>query len=239
MLDLNEEKKFAELKEICQYLKMPAPPEIFIRMQVHDKKGDLVFDNKERGHSWTRNFWNFMFAMLTTSVGGNSNNFGAGYLSEKSTNGTIRYTSNYGVNGHNYNPGAGTGFIRQTNTEDAGIVVGTGDTAFSIDQFVLSAVIAHGNNAGQLYYAAMSPQEPIYTAVSKTWKNIIKRLFNNNSGESITVKETGLYFLGYFFSSSYEGNMLERSVLASAVNVPNGAQLTVTYEISMDFSAID
>jgi hypothetical protein len=58
---------------------------------------------------------------------------------------------------------------------------------------------------------------------------------NNNSGGNITVKEIGLCpngGWGDFF-------LLERSLLSPTVTVPNGAQLTATYEIIMDFSSID
>jgi hypothetical protein len=60
-------------------------------------------------------------------------------------------------------------------------------------------------------------------------------VLGNNSGSSITVKEAGL--------NSNASNMglylWERSVLNPTVPVPNGAQFTVTYNVIMDFSAID
>jgi hypothetical protein len=60
---------------------------------------------------------------------------------------------------------------------------------------------------------------------------------NNNSGGSITVKEVGLMYVGNTYNNDY--HLVERSVLSPTVAVANAAQLTVTYEISMDFSAID
>ena len=44
MLNPIEEAKFAELKERCRELGVPAPPEVFIGVQVHDKNGVLIFD---------------------------------------------------------------------------------------------------------------------------------------------------------------------------------------------------
>jgi hypothetical protein len=58
---------------------------------------------------------------------------------------------------------------------------------------------------------------------------------------SITVKEVGLAGVVAMFTSAQTNDymLMERSVLSPTVPVPNGAQLTVTYSISMDFSAID
>jgi hypothetical protein len=79
----------------------------------------------------------------------------------------------------------------------------------------------------------------VYTSGTKTWENTIIRIFNNNSGGVIVIKEAGLYWSGYLFDTSIGYHMHERSVLSPTVAVANGAQLTVTYAISMDFSAID
>ena len=184
---------------------------------------DLVFDNKERGHSWTRNFWTTMVeAVLFTGAGtvkDGSGGFGAGYLTAKYIDGTyvtagaILYGPYQYVSG-----GAAT-----TN----GIYIGTDDMAFSGLQYDLVAPIANGSGAGQFNYLANSAVTKSYS--SNIWKFTMSRIMNNNSGESITVKEVGLL----------ANTLQERSVLSPTVAVANGAQLTVTYEISMDFSAID
>jgi hypothetical protein len=57
------------------------------------------------------------------------------------------------------------------------------------------------------------------------------------------VAETGIYWSGWISPAAAGAlsgvRMIERSVLSPTVNVPNGAQLTVTYSISLDFTAID
>jgi hypothetical protein len=235
MLDLNEEKKFAELKKMCQELKVPAPPEIFIRMQVHDKKGDLVIDNKERGHSWTRNFYNYLLSTTADVPGDGSGLFGAGKMSAKNIAGSV--LGNAGsVSKRDSTILLGYGYHNNAANTNFGIVVGTGSTAFNADQYKLDTLIVHGVGSGQLSYVAMAA--PVATYASKVWKNTIKRIMNNNSGEAISVAEVALYSSFVMFGPNAIV-MFERSVLASAVDVPNGAQLTVTYEISMDFSAID
>lgn len=242
-LDPEEEKKFAELRDKCRELKVMPPPEIKIGIQVHDKDGNLTYEDIQRGHSWNRNFYNLMFAAATLCPGSGSNNFGAGYMSGKSPAGVNTYGAGNSA-GYFCSLGGGAGvtgtsFVNPTTTNSYGIVVGTGDTAFDKDQYALASIIASGNSSGQLAYNAMAANTIAYTAGSKTWKATSSRIFNNNSGGSISVKETGLYFYGSYFASGYSYNMIERSVLSPTVAVANGAQLTVTYEISMDFSDID
>jgi hypothetical protein len=224
MLNPIEEAKFAELKIMCQELKVPAPPEIMIGLKVHDRNGLLIFDDVQRGHSWNRNLWNRIYGKGTDAIYTNSA-FQAGNMSACRTNGSIEYTYQFLGTVPLFSAGAGV---------LTGIVLGTGDTAFSINQYCLVTPIAHGNGATQMAHSASTPVLTTYNGGTKTWTSSSYRIFNNNSGSSITVKEVGLVgtYGGYDF-------MFERSVLDPTVPVANGAQLTVTYEISMDFSAID
>jgi len=237
MLNPSEEAKFAELKDKCRELKVQPPPEIMIGLQVHDKNGVLTFSDIQRGHSWTRNFYNMLFAVATDSPGSNSNNFGAGYETGKATTGTIYYDNTRQWSRFS-NIILGSGYIRNLSDATFGLLVGTSDTAFSVEQYAIQSLIAHGNSTGQFAYTAMG--NPVITYGSKTWTCSVSRIVNNNSGASITVKECALYWNGYSHTpTSGLFFMFERSVLDPTVAVANGAQLTVTYEISMDFSAID
>jgi hypothetical protein len=240
MLNPIEEAKFAELKSKCWELGVLSPPEIHIGFQVHDKDGVLVFDDKQRGHSWTRNFYNFLYGILTRAPGGNSDNFGAGYMSGKQVGGTIDYSPYLSCASDSNNAVFTEGIVDVATDNACGIVIGTGDTAFSVDHYTLGTIIAHGASSGQMAYAAMAGASSAYTSGTKTWKATLARIFNNNSGGSITVKETGLYAVFCMYANNLTRYyMVERSVLDPTVPVANGAQLTVTYEISMDFSAID
>ena len=242
MLDLVEEIKFAELKEMCKELKVVPPPDIMINFKVTEKDR-VVFDDVQRGHSWTRNFYNYIYSLSSNCPGGNSNNFGAGYMSSKNTAGTIGFSSSVCC-------GASSGFVdgrvfRAAAGSLTGIVLGTGDTAFNINQFSLVTAIANGTSSGQFSYQASTVAVPVYTAGTKTWATTLQRVVNNNSGGAITVKEVGLFYIGgqtvvgIFSNSSTEVWMLERSVLSPTVTVADGAQLTVSYSISTSFSAID
>jgi hypothetical protein len=238
MLDLTEETKLTKLKALCVDLKIPPPPEIMIGMKVHDKNGVLIFDDVQRGHSWTRNFYNSIYSHAGDVLGSGGSSFGAGNISMKSILGNVDANSDY-VTKRNSHICLGYGYHNNLADASFGIVVGTGDTAFDVDQYALDSIVAHGNGANQLAYTSMSAPVQSYNSGTKTWKNTISRILNNNSGGSINIKEVGLYWIGYCFYSSNVTEMLERSVLSPTVPVDNGAQLTVSYEISQDFSAID
>ena len=221
MLDPQEEAKFDELKAMCRELKVPSPPEIMIGLKVHDKDGNLTFDDVQRGHSWTRNFWQNIGSFLTGGLKGDASGlFGAGYMSFKANIGTIYSNSSYSGGMPTYT-----------------IVVGTGDTAFNVNDYAMAGLIANGTGSGQFSYQSQSAVSRSYAA--KVWKGTFSRIMNNNSGGSITVKETGFNAELTAFGANTDTCLSERSVLSPTVAVANGAQFTVTYEISMDFSAID
>jgi hypothetical protein len=231
---------------MCAELKVPAPPEIFIRFQVHDKDGKLIFDDKQRGHSWTRNFYNWTFSQLTQGNSTGENAFGAGKITSKNIAGANGYIA---LRGAGISPSAAYfngnyGIRAAVGSTDRGIVVGTSDTAFSADGYALGAIVASGTGSGQLSYQASPAPTLSYDSGTKVWSASIARVMFNGSGGSITIKETGLYWQGdganvTFFSTDTAAYLVERSVLSPSVAVANGAMLTVTYEISMDFSAID
>jgi len=227
MLNPQEEAKREQLKSKCREMKVVPPPDIFIGLQVH-KDNKLLFDDVQRGHSWTRIYWNYIFGMTSGCTFVDSS-FGAGYISAKRFNdGSMSYQGNIiFTHGNMLTGGEGT---------QLGIIVGIGSTAFNVDQYQLDTVIVSGSSAGNLYYNASSVKSTTYDAVGKTWTIVGSRIFNNNSGGSIVVAETGL------IPRDNKGDitwLFERSLLSPAVTVPDAAQLTVTYTIIDDFSSID
>jgi hypothetical protein len=201
------------------------------------KEGKILHEHDEVGHSWTRNAWNIFFGVMGDAAGGGVGAFGAGYLSAKETSGSVHSTNNQVVQ----RPGRyndNYGYINNIAQSVGGILVGSGDTHFTIEDYQLAALIEHGTGAGQLSYLAMAPLTSSYESGTKVWSSEIGRLFNNNSGGSITIKEVGLAWYGYAFGTNAPF-LVARDVLGSPVAVANGAQLTVTYTISMDFSSID
>lgn len=110
-------------------------------------------------------------------------------------------------------------------TDDQGVVVGTGETAVTISDFKLEAQILHGAGAGQLNYGACNPTQPV--EADPTTYFMASRTFTNNSGNTITIKETGLY------AYCYGRNCVARDVLETPQDVLNGGNITVNYRVQV------
>jgi len=107
-----------------------------------------------------------------------------------------------------------------------GIVVGTGNTAPTINDFAMETPIAHGVGAGQLQFSAVTFGAPANDATTSQFT--ITRNFANGSGGAIGVNEIGLYVEGYLYNS-VRYFMTIRDVIGGGINVPNGQTLTVNY----------
>ncbi len=106
-----------------------------------------------------------------------------------------------------------------------GIMVGTGTTTPTIDDYRLEATIAHGLSAGQLQYGGVTFGLPASDPTTSQFT--ITRDFANASGGDITVSEIGLYVVGWDGSARYF--MVIRDVITGGIVVPNGQTLTVNY----------
>lgn len=217
-------------------------PDLFIGLKVQDRDGKVLTDRYEEGHSWVRNAWNaFTSSMLgITGYGSDGNFLAPGEMNAKNTGRGMYYSDNPFNFSKEYSY-AGYGFYNSTlGSSDFGVVVGTNpnEYPFYINSHDLYARVVSGAGAGQLIYGAM--QRPVwdYNAITRKWKNTITRVFNNNSGADITIREVGLIYYSYVFSS--QGKYLfAHDILSAGVVVPNGAQLTVTYEIESQEFTID
>jgi len=227
MLNPIEEAKYAELRDKCRELRLPPPPETHVHLKVVDKYGKETFNDIQRAHSWTRNFYNSLYGM-PLYYSGSTSSFGAGYFSLKNTVGEYSsYLRTYALQ------------IRTQNTgvSEKGLVIGTGDTASSVADYKMDTPIVHGTGSGQMSYQESNGPAANYTGATKIWDFTYYRIFNNNSGALITVKECGYLEEHAPYSSKYM--LMERTVLSPTVAVADGAQLTVTYVLTLDFSAID
>jgi len=126
---------------------------------------------------------------------------------------------------YNWNANAAIG------ATDRGIVVGTGSTAPTIDDYTLQTQIGHGTGAGQLQYSAVTFGAP--ASDSTTSQFTVTRDFANSSGGAITVRELGLVVRVQTDTdaSSAWSLMVIRDVITGGISVPNGQTLTVNYRI--------
>jgi len=108
-----------------------------------------------------------------------------------------------------------------------GVVVGTGNAAPTINDFVMGTLITHGVAAGQLQYSAVAFGAPASDATTSRFT--ITRDFANGSGGLITVNEIGLYTEAYLYNN-IRYFMTIRDVIGGGLAVPNGQTLTVNYQ---------
>lgn len=83
-----------------------------------------------------------------------------------------------------------------------------------------------------LSYSAQEATMGIYNAETKKMSVSLRRIINNNSPETATIKELGL-----ITRLSSAPVLLSRDVLAAPLEVPPAYKLTVTYTMEMTFPA--
>ncbi|MBA7639847.1 hypothetical protein ES703_47507 [subsurface metagenome] len=132
--------------------------------------------------------------------------------------------------GTNRTPTAGdTYLLGMESAEDVvthGIRYGTGDTAVDISDYALEAPIGQGAGAGQLDHYICQAGSPTVSATESAFE--LKRGAVNGSGDTIIVKEIGVYAIArqaavlYYFC-------IVRDVLGAPVTIPDGGGITVIY----------
>lgn len=199
----------------------PIPtPKIFIALEVRDRTGKVIHKRRERGHSWVRNYYVVMVCQ-------------AGFVDMRDElntrlrgiNGAYAGSANYFAEIHQDNWIEGGSGVA-----DRGIVIGTGSTPPDVEDYDLEARITHGTGEGQMLYNAQA--DTVSEAISGGWRTTMVRQFNNNSGASIYVAETGLIGLVDNGGGTTKC-LLCRNVHDPAVEVPHGGLLTVTYTVEV------
>lgn len=221
----DEKIKLARITQDCLDTHVFNPPKAFVNLAVFDKNGQEIELHELLSKSWTRNFYNMLFCLFTstpTSYFGAI--FGEGYLAMKQLAGTIFSSTSYSM--------GDAAFIGPIGNTTRGIIVGTSDSAESLNSYILGALIANGTGSGQMSYLAQDATVASYDAGTKKMTGTMRRYFNNNSGADITVKEVGL-----ISDYSIPKLLQNRDVLPSPVTVPNGGQLKVDYVIELVYPA--
>lgn len=114
------------------------------------------------------------------------------------------------------------------NDDSYGIVVGTDNTAPTVDDESMVTQCAHGTGVDEFQYGPMGIDPPAAGAVLSQFT--MTRDFTNGSGADITIYELGLYVK----SGKGTGNQIFctiRDVEAGGILVANGLTLTVNYRI--------
>jgi hypothetical protein len=125
------------------------------------------------------------------------------------------------------------------NDDTYGVMVGTGNTAPTIDDYALEAKIDDGVGAGELQYGGVTYGLPTSSATESHFT--ITRDFSNASGGGITVEEIGIYvkamaawIVQYNDRTSGAPDLIFmtiRDVIGGGIAIPDGETLTVNYRL--------
>ncbi|HOW51739.1 MAG TPA: hypothetical protein PLV42_06820 [bacterium] len=110
-----------------------------------------------------------------------------------------------------------------------GLQLGSDDTAFSLSQYGLQALILQGTGAGQLQKAEMSVQSLVTSGPDCYFD--LQRLFTNASGGDVTFKEAGVFLLDGADAAA-ASFMIARD-LTGTITIANGQAKRVTYRIGI------
>jgi len=189
---------------------------------VRDKKGKVLSRQKGVSKSLLRAFMLWLRSKFTIADLGYAESW------------TCADTSNVSRTFPNTSPFAEYRFGHfgaPVNDDTKGLRVGTGTTTVTPTDYELASKIAHGSGAGQMVYGAMTWEA--VEVVGNVSRFRVSRVFTNNSGASITVREIGgaLYQTDSGAVARYL--LYLRDVLASPSTVPDGASITVRYRFSV------
>lgn len=253
---IKTEADYREYARLGQKLGVPTF-EAFLEMEVTDGRGKTIHQHRQRSQSWVRNAYNLLFCTMAAYPGQLSEygpvDWGLGIKTSYPT-GTQTYgwDSSYmkiasigkcNVSGQSAvvvgHTSGSYGYKAAGGETGSGILVGSGTTPETFDDWLLTEKIANGTGAGQLMYAEM--QLPVLQSLGLTLKAPWIRYFNNNSGGAVAVKEVGLMAAGTTagMSGGYTAYpwLMARDVLASTISVPDTGQLKVTYVIQVTYPA--
>ena len=187
------------------------------------RSNKLIFQSKpKRSESYTKQFLQFLFLGMSGIYRYSSGKGTVGAFPlrplypVKQIDGVLR--DHYYLSNYSFECDAGAG------VSTFGIIVGTDNSAPTIDDYKLGVQIAHGAGAGQLQYGSTSFAQP--ASDSTTSQLTVTRNFANASGGDITVFEVGM--AAYGVASSYPV-LIIRDIILAGITVPNGQTLTLNY----------
>jgi len=218
-------------------LKLKNNIDVRLTITVKDKDGKIIKQHKQHSHSFIRNFMTILASA-----------FSANTFYDYQTTNNLWYSVD-----PNY-----TTIFNELNTQDSsndasfGIVVGTGTATPTATDYKLGNQIPNGTGSGQLSYGAssispgnssVSPASSLssptqtLTPSGNTTSIQISRTFQNNSGSSITVTETGIIVQTASFyngtSTATTKVLIVHDLLSSSITIQNSAVLTIVYTISV------
>jgi len=197
--------------------------DLFYELEVRDKNGKLISKRRSRSKSLLRNF----ALMLRGLMAGNI----AGVISKSEWNVKVTLTATDGstfdypslmFSGEAKDAPSAMEASALERTDEYGVVVGTGSTAVTRDDYKLESQISDGFADGQMVYGKTTVEDVNGDPPSSVFRII--RTFTNEGSTTISIYEIGL-----IVKAQNKYVLIARDVLDTAQDVPAGATLTVRY----------
>lgn len=193
---------------------------IYITRTIKDTKTGKVIKRyrKKQSRSFVKAFMQCLELAIAHQGGINSTN-----VTIKATNNADNVCS-FGDDDSKHN----FGVEAPANIDTYGIQVGIGTTAPTVSDYTIETLILQGAVADKFVYGATVVQSA--TVSGSEMNMIMTRVFVNNSGGTITVKEVTLVCT-WKITAQYK-HLLLRDVVNDAVN--NGQTYTITYTFTTE-----
>jgi len=213
----------------------------YIEVIVKDKDGKIVKRGVHEMHSFLNNFLRVILGEMTASANPTTPWVTLATASIIKTDGT---STNINIEAYfdgNYGGGGGVPMAAKAPSGDDsyGIVVGSGTTSFTLDQYNLISKISNGTGSGQLSYNPVSFSDlGLDTTVSPpVYRFQLIRSFANLSGGTVTINEVAIFARSYwktFYSVQQDIKyIISRDVLPTSYPVPNGGSATVAITVEV------
>ena len=197
--------------------------DLFYEIEVRDKNGNLISKRMGRSRSLVRNF----ALMLRGLMAGNI----AGVISKSEWDVKVTLTATDGstfdypslmFSGEAKDAPSAMEASALERTDEYGVVVGTGSTAVTRDDYKLESQVPDGFADGQMVYGKTTVEDVNGDPPSSVFRII--RTFTNEGSSTISIYEIGL-----IVKAQNRYVLIARDVLDTAQDVPAGATLTVRY----------
>lgn len=190
-----------------------------LELTVTDKNGKVTEHRILKAESFLKQFLQILYVQMTYQP--------PGVMSVRDTGNILRDVKSLPYTGTG-NKAVNLDLLAGAGVTDFGILAGTGNTAPTINDYVMETLIAEGVGGGQLQYGAITFGAPASDAT--TSQLTITRNLANGSGGAITVNEIGMACrANYGTSTATQYFLIVRDVIGGGIAVPNGQTLTVNY----------
>jgi len=213
----------------------------FIEIEIRDKSGIVIRKGKHKMHSFVNNLLRILEGWARAVGGAAVTDIGlkcSTTVVNVAGSSVTAYIEWY-AGSSNYGGGNSMGLLAGDNVDSYGIVVGSGTSPVTLDNYALASKISHGTSAGQLDYDAMAAEElGLDTSVSPpVYRCRFLRGFKNLSGGDIVINEVALIARCYWKDYGAVRNdvtfMIARDVLPSTYTVPAGGSATVAVVVEV------